>query len=303
MTLTRSVVAAPGDARRRHLKISALALVGAVAMGLVLAAVGATGLAPAISSSLLMGATVAAVTFVILERVAPAARFVEVPPPAEPQVVSSAIACLGEHDDAMRAAAAAWDSRPDPFAVGWEEASVDPDTDEHELRAWEDWTRTLSAESAAAPVWADEPRSLSFDFKRWLAGSPDQDTLELPVVTAESTAPTGVELPSVPEPATHLEQLPDVPAPAGPRPQGPGWQSQAPSTSQLDLTFPPLATQYPNFSPWPDAPWRPALPAPTQSAPLPRPSNDFYDRILSELRVVDLAPDHAVTPGEQHVDA
>lgn len=207
----------------RHLKISLLALVGAIAFALVLATIGSTGLAPAISSALLMGATVGVVTFLILDRMVPAA------PSAE--AVSSAIPDLDADDEAMRAAALGWDSRPDPFAVGWEAAQQDPVTGETELRAWEDWTSTLSGESAAAPVWADEPRTLAFDFKRWLPASAEHDTVELPLLASESSADAERE------PELAVERV------------------AAPSNS---LRLAPTGGGFPDFAPWPDAPWRAA---------------------------------------------
>ncbi len=290
----RSVVRAVGEARRRHLKIASLALVGAVAMGLLLAGIGATGLAPAVGSSLLMGAVVAVVTFVILERVAPAAALVEAPPTAEPAVVSTAIPGLDEDHETMRAAEVGWASRPDPFAVGWGAAEDDPATDELELRAWEDWTSTLDTASAAAPVWTDEPRNLSFDFKRWL-GAPDQDTVELPVIAADSAPvddPTpapeiSIELPATP-PAPVQVQVPSaaqVPVPRAP---------VVASTPRLDLDFGPLPTAYPEFTPWPDAPWRLALPAAGESgASQVAPSPSFFEQVMGEVRAIQLAPDHA----------
>ena len=205
----------------RHLRISLFALTGAVAGGLLLATIGSTGVRAAVGASLLMGATVAVVTFVILRRVVPESR--------QAEVVSTAIPDLGGHDDPVDVAMADPDVRPDPFALGWQKAERDPATTEHELRAWEDWTSTLAAESADAPVWADEPRALSFDFKRWLPTAVDRDTVELPAIQV-AEEPAVVRSEPVPVEAS--------PPPAEVRPVLPADQG------------------FPEFAPWPDAPWR-----------------------------------------------
>ena len=144
------------------------------------------------------------------------------------EVVRTAIPGLDDTDGATGVSTMPWESRPDPFAVGWQEAQQDPATGREELRAWEDWTSTLSAESAAAPVWTDAPSGRSFDFKRWLPGPTDQDTVELAAVDAEGPMTT---------PDPEEKAAPVVPP-------------------VIDLRLPRSTTPFPDFAPWPDAPWR-----------------------------------------------
>lgn len=209
--------------------LSLLALIVAVIAGLFLATIGSPGLASAVGASLLMGSTVAVVTFVVLERVTRRRMGTKAVVGPRAEVVSSAIPGLDDHDEAMVAAAAGWDSRPDPFAVGWQEAARDPATGETELRAWQNWTSTLSEESAAEPVWTDEPRGPSFDFKRWLPGSADHDTVQLPMVSADPAEGVGSE------PVTALDPVPVPP---------------------VDRRIGRPRTGFPEFAPWPAAPWR-----------------------------------------------
>ena len=208
--------------------LSLVALVGAVIAGLALAAIGSPGLATAVGASLLMGSMVAVVTFVVLGRIARARFDREQESTDRAEVVRTAIPGLDDTDGATGVSTMPWESRPDPFAVGWQEAQQDPATGREELRAWEDWTSTLSAESAAAPVWTDAPSGRSFDFKRWLPGPTDQDTVELAAVDAEGPMTT---------PDPEEEAAPVVPP-------------------VIDLRLPRSTTPFPDFAPWPDAPWR-----------------------------------------------
>lgn len=135
--------------RRWQVTMALLSLIGGVAAGLALGAVGSTGLGPAVASGSVMGVTAAAVTAVVLRRTA-----VEV----DPRVVSTEIPGLREDRRTMWAAALGWSSRPDPFEVGWDHADGHPVLGQDQLRQWEHWAEPPSPEAVVASVWRDRSR-------------------------------------------------------------------------------------------------------------------------------------------------
>lgn len=202
---------------RRAARRALPASLAAAALGLVLAAVGDAETTSAVGSAMVMGSTVGTVTFLICRHVL-GATVDDVPPPV---VVSTTVPELD--DDGGFAAVAP--SRPDAFAVGWEAARADHATDETELQAWDQWMSTLDDEQTTV-VWADASRTTAFDFSRWIPGAPDHDTVQLSVVDAAADTAAPPEPPRVAEPS---------PA-AGIEAGG-------------------AAVSYPDFAPWPDAPW------------------------------------------------
>ena len=200
------------ETTRRDLRSSIVAAVAAATTALGLGAVGGTGLNPALTSGVVMAAIAGLMTFLILHRVADRVPAVE---PA-PAVVSTAVPQL-DGDDGF---AVAQPVRPDAFAVGWEAAGADQTVDETELQAWDQWMNTLDDAQADSPVWADAPRA-AFDFSRWIPGSADHDTVQLPAVAGEP----------------QVEPI------------------DAPSEDVADVVPHRAPVAYPDFARWPDAPW------------------------------------------------
>ena len=204
------------DMTRRAVRSSVVAAVAAACAGLGLGAVGGTGLTAALTSGVVMAASAGLMTFFILYRLSGRRTAVD---PA-PAVVSTAVPQL-EGDDGFTVGQPA---RPDAFAVGWEAAGADQTVDETELEAWDQWMNTLDDAQADSPVWTEGPRA-AFDFSRWIPGSADHDTVQLPAVAADSEV----------EPS--LESV------------------EAASEPVADVGSHTAPVAYPDFARWPDAPW------------------------------------------------